>query len=203
MIHNVFTMSDFQKIRVWLQNFPFLTGDDYDFFEPFLTLKKIEAQEITLSEGQVCREMAFVNSGVFRLYYLSDGKEINSHFFLEHEFMADFNSFLQQKPSRYFLQALEPAEMVTFDAQLLQKAYDSSKNWERFGRLMAEYSYKITVERVESFLFMDGRQRYLRLLESRPHIFERVPLYHIASYLGMERESLSRIRKKITQERRM
>ncbi|MEI6758256.1 MAG: Crp/Fnr family transcriptional regulator [Chlorobium sp.] len=196
-------MSDFQEIRGWLENFPFLTKEDYDFFEPFLTLKKIGAQEVVFAEGQVCREMAFVNSGAFRLYYLADGKEINSHFFLENEFMADFNSFLQEKPSRYFLQALEPSEIVTFDSQLLQNAYDSSKNWERFGRLMAEYSYKITVDRVESFLFMDGKERYLKLLESRPHIFERVPLYHIASYLGMERESLSRIRKKITQERRM
>jgi CRP/FNR family transcriptional regulator len=203
MIHNVFIMGDFQKIKGWLQDFSFLTEEDYDFFEPFLMLKKIAPQEVILSEGQVCREMAFVNSGAFRLYYLSDGKEINSHFFIENDFMADFNSFLQQKPSRYFLQALESAEMVTFDAQLLQQAYDSSKNWERFGRLMAEYSYKITVERVESFLFMDGKERYLRLLESRPYIFERVPLYHIASYLGMERESLSRIRKKIIRERRM
>ena len=196
-------MSDFEEIKGWLQNFPFLTDEDYDFFEPFLSLKKIRPQEVILSEWQICREMAFVNSGAFRLYYLQDGKEINSHFFLEHEFMVDFGSFLHQKPSRSYIEALEAAEIVTFDYQLLQDAYNTSKNWERFGRLMAEYSYNITVERVESFLFLDGSERYLKLLESRPHIFDRVPLYHIASYLGMERESLSRIRKKITQSARM
>ena len=196
-------MSDFEEIRGWLQNFPFLTTEDYDFFKPFLTLKKIRPQEIILSEGEICREMAFINSGAFRLYYLQDGKEINSHFFLEHEFMVDFSSFLHQKPSRSYIEALEAAEIVTFNYQLLQDAYNTSKNWERFGRLMAEYTYTITVDRVDSFLFLDGKERYLKLVETRPHIFDRVPLYHIASYLGMERESLSRIRKKITQTARM
>jgi CRP/FNR family transcriptional regulator len=192
-------MSDFKEIRSWLQNYSFLTEADYDFFEPFLKRKTVGAQQLILREGQTCREMMFINSGVFRLFYSVDGKEINSHFFLENEFMADFDSFFNRKISRYSIESLEPSDVVVIDYQLLQDAYDTSKNWERFGRLMAEQYSRITVERVESFLFMDGSERYLRLLETKPSIFQRVPLYHIASYLGMERESLSRIRKKITQ----
>ncbi len=68
---------------------------------------------------------------------------------------------------------------------------------------MAEFSYKITTQRVESFLFMNGKERYLNLLETEPHLVDRVPLYHIASYLGIERESLSRLRKKIVSKKRL
>jgi CRP-like cAMP-binding protein len=147
--------------------------------------------------------MGFVNSGLFRMYYLSHGKEINTNFFFENNFLVDHDSFINQKPSRYFIQALEDSEIIAIDYQLLQKAYTSSKNWERFGRLTSELHIKMLAERVESFLFMEGKDRYLQLVKTHPCIFERVPLYHIASYLGMERESLSRIRRKITEERRM
>lgn len=192
-------MGQFHQFKTWLQQVSFLTAEDCALFEPYLCIKRIENKQILLSEGQVCRDMAFVNSGSFRMYYIADGKEINTHFSFEDEFVVDYDSFLQHKPSRYYIQALEPGEVVTFHFQTLQKAYDESHNWERFGRMMAEYSYKKTTERIESFLFMDGKERYLNLMQMQPRILERVPLYHIASYLGIERESLSRLRKKLIQ----
>jgi CRP/FNR family transcriptional regulator, anaerobic regulatory protein len=190
-------MSNFQQFKNWLQQVSFLQEEDCKMFEPFLKNKTVAVKEILLSEGQVCREMGFVNKGAFRTYYLSEGKEINTHFCFENEFVVDYDSFMQHKPSRYFIQAVEDAEITTFQLQHLQEAYNKSKNWERFGRIMAEYSYQITTQRVESFLFMNGEERYLQLLEKQPQLLERVPLYHIASYLGLERESLSRLRKKI------
>ncbi|MFT5648179.1 MAG: CRP/FNR family transcriptional regulator, partial [Aureispira sp.] len=94
------------------------------------------------------------------------------------------------------------SEIVTFNFSTLEAAYDLSHRWERFGRLMAEKSYQMTTNRVESFLFKNGEQRYLEALEDA-RLFERIPLYHIASYLGIERESLSRLRKKIAQKKRL
>ena len=131
---------------------------------------------------------------------MSDGKEINTQFVFENEFVTDYDSFLQSKPSRYFIQALEDSEIVTFNLIALQNAYNQSQNWERFGRMVAEQSYKLTTQRVESFLFLDGEQRYLDLVKSQPQILDRIPLYHIASYIGLERESLSRLRRKIANQ---
>jgi CRP/FNR family transcriptional regulator, anaerobic regulatory protein len=190
-------MSNFQQFKTWLKTFSFLTEQDCALFEPSLRTIKIENKQNLISEGQVCKELGFINKGSFRVYYLQEGKEINTHFCFENEFVMDYDSFLQEKPSRYYIQALEDSEIVVFNLQTLQNAYNSSQNWERFGRIMAEYSYKITTNRVESFMFMDAEQRYLDVLKHQPKILERVPLYHVASYLGMERESLSRIRKKI------
>ncbi len=190
-------MSEFELFKNWLKHISFLTEADCSLFEPFLKTKLFQTKEHFLSEGKTCQEIGFVNRGSFRTYYLSDDKEINTRFVFENDFVVDYDSFLEAKPSKYFIEALEESEIVTFDLQALLNAYHQSHNWERFGRLMAEQSYKLTTKRVESFLFLDGEQRYLDLLKNEPKIFDRIPLYHIASYLGMERESLSRLRKKI------
>jgi CRP/FNR family transcriptional regulator, anaerobic regulatory protein len=196
-------MGEFAQFKTWLKQVSFLTEQDCNLFQPFLHKKQVAAKAHLLQQDKICREIGFINSGAFRMYYLSDGKEINTHFSFDNEFVVDYDSFLHHKPSRYCIQALEDAEIVTFNLEALQQAYNQSQNWERFGRTMAEYSYKITTQRVESFLFLDGEQRYKQLLDNQPQIFERVPLYHIASYLGLERESLSRLRKKITAKKRL
>jgi len=190
-------MSDFILFKEFLKNVSFLTEEDCSLFEPFLGTTTFKAKDYFLTEGKICVEIGFINKGCFRTYYLSDGKEINTHFTFENEFVTDYDSFLQEKPSRYFIQALEDAEIVTFNLPALKNAYDQSQNWERFGRMVAEQSYKLTTRRVESFLFMDGEERYLDVQKNQPRIMERIPLYHIASYIGLERESLSRLRKKI------
>jgi CRP-like cAMP-binding protein len=193
-------MSEFRQFKEWLKQVSFLTEADCALFEPLLKIKRCRAKEQVLAEGKICTEIGFINRGSFRTYYLSDGKEINTRFVFENDFVVDYDSFLEAKPGKYFIQALEDAEIVTFNLEALQKAYNQSQNWERFGRIMAEQSYKLTTQRVESFLFMDGEQRYLDLIENHPVIFDRIPLYHIASYLGLERESLSRLRKKISRK---
>ncbi len=190
-------MSQFAQFKAYLKNVSFLTESDCTLFEPFLKTENLNAKQNFLEAGKTCRHIGFINSGALRMFYINGDKEINTHFTFENDFVVDYDSFLTQKPGRYFIQALEDTQVVTFNFDALQNAYQQSKNWERFGRIIAEQSYKLTTARVESFLFLDGEQRYTQLLGAAPHIFDRVPLYHIASYLGLERESLSRLRKKI------
>ncbi len=190
-------MKGVEQIKAWMESVPFLTKEDLDLFEPFLSVTTFAEKQLLLSEGEICREICFVTSGLFRIYYLSDGKEINTGFFFENEFVVDYESFINQKPSRFYIEALEDSVVIPLPHDLLMHAYNTSKNRERFGRMKAEEVARMTAERVESFLFMDGKARSLWLVKERPNIFERVSLYHIASCLGMERESLSRIRKAI------
>jgi hypothetical protein len=75
--------------------------------------------------------------------------------------------------------------------------YETHPNWGKFGRLLAESFFNIAQTRTEEFLFFSHEQRYIRLLEEHPHIVERIPAYHISSYLGITNPSLSRIRKRI------
>ncbi len=190
-------MNDFSKIKLFLQTMSFITEDDFGLFEPYLQTKRIKSKDFFSENNKICREIGFINSGTFRVFYLLDGKEINTRFCFESEFVVDYASFLEEKPSKYYIQALSDTEIITLDLKNLQNTYNKSHNWERFGRVMAESSYQTTIQRVDDFLFLDGKQRYEQLLEKESHILEKVPLYHIASYLGLERESLSRLRKKL------
>lgn len=176
---------------------PVITDADCDMFIPHIKVKTFSKGSFFLSEGNISHEIGYINKGSFRIYYLLNEKEVNTNFFFEKEFVVDYKSFLLQRPSKYYIQALEDTELATFPRVELLNAYDTSHSWERFGRIIAEKLYVDATERGEEFLFLTGEQRYKNLLKDRPKIFERVPLYHIASYLGIERESLSRLRRKI------
>ncbi|MCP4438499.1 MAG: Crp/Fnr family transcriptional regulator [Aureispira sp.] len=191
-----------EPFRNWVKQVPFLEEEDCLLFESALKVRSYAKKDWVIQAGQVCRELGFINKGAFRLFYITDeGKEINTHFFFENEFLADYRSFLDQAPSHYYIAAIEPAEVVFFDYSTLQNAYQQSPRWSQFGRLMAEQAYKISMDRTASFLFYEGKERYLELEKNAAHILQRVPLYHIASYLGLERESLSRLRKKIAENK--
>ena len=168
------------------------------YFKEVRQTKNLAAKEYFVREGEVCREMTFVNHGVLRMFYTTeDGKEINTRFFFEDDFVAAFQSFLTQRPGRYSIQALKDCELVTIPFTRLLDAYNNSSLWGKFGRIIAEKSYISAEQYTESLLFYNSEERYLKLLKAHPKVFEQVPLYHIASYLGIERESLSRLRKKL------
>lgn len=189
----------YQQFKEYLRSTHLVTEEDCAFFEPHLKTRQLKTKDLFVSEGNVCREIGFIVKGAFRTYYIVNGKEVNTCFFFENDFVVDYDSFLAEKPGKYFIEALEDAEILVFTADVLREAYNKSHNWERFGRIMAEQTYRMSTERVESFLFMTGEERYLKLQETQPILFNRLPLYHIASYLGLERETISRLRRKIAQ----
>ena len=196
-------MENLAIFSAYLKQVPFLTEADCQFFTRFLGEQVYQKAKLFLEPGRICHHIGFVCKGVFRVYYLADGKEVNTRFILENDFVVDYDSFSNQKPSKYYIEALEPAELIVFTLPTLISAYDHSHNWERFGRLIAERAYRETITRVESFLFMEAEERYLQLITEHSSYLERIPLYHLASYLGIERESLSRIRKKIAHSERL
>lgn len=169
------------------------------FFAADERTRYVKAKEYYTRSGDVSRELAFLNSGVMRMFFVrADGKEINIRFFFENDFVVSYQSFLLQKPGRYFIQALKDCELVTIPYSTLQNAYTNSPLHDKFGRIIAERSYIHAEQHTESLLFYNAQERYLKLLKAHPRIFEQVPLYHIASYLGIERESLSRLRRKLS-----
>lgn len=177
-----------------------VTDIDCEIFEPYLKYRTLAKHDFFAQAGQTCREIGFIYKGLFRIYHLNEeGKEINTHFFMDNDFVSLYPSFLHQKPANHYAQALEDSELVILDYETLQKAYAISHRWSEFGRKVAEACYLEAIDRIESFHFLSGEERYLQLQASHPHYFERIPLYHIASYLGLERESLSRLRRKLAQ----
>lgn len=185
------------NFKIQIRTITDFSEEECELFVPYIKHKTLKKGDFILKEGQKVNEIAFVEKGVLRLYHLADHKEINNHFFLENDYAVSYLDFLKGTPSRYNILALESCELLTFNAQALEQAYAQSKNWERFGRIIAESAYATATNRFESFLFLSAKERYLQMLKNYPNYIHRIPLYHLASYLGIERESLSRIRKEI------
>ncbi len=147
----------------------------------------------------VCVELGFILQGTFRSYIIDSktGDEKNIWLYSKNGFVVTFKSFLNQIPCEYYTSAITDAQVVCINITDLQKLYTASHRWEKFGRLMAETAFNVAMNRVEGFLIQSPEERYTEMLKAHPDVFDNVPLYHIASYLGIQGPSLSRIRKRM------
>lgn len=150
-----------------------------------------------LLAGDVCREAAFVESGVFRFYINTGERNATYYFAAENEFICEYPSFLQQRSSDRNIQALEPAEVFVIGFDDLQRFYREVDCGERFGRLIAEEIFVDSIEQLASFYQDKPAVRYQNFVRRFPRLVQRLPQYHIASYVGIEPQSLSRIRRRL------
>ena len=175
-----------------------MNAEDLALLLPIGMHQSLKKKDNLLIEGEVCKHIYYISKGFFRMYYIDlEGNEINTRFTEQDNFMVDFQSFLTQKPSRYYWQAMEDAEIISFAFDDVQRLYTSSAAWQKFGRLIAEHVYLQLNERVEMLRFMSPQERYLFLMETRPELFNQISQFQMASYLGIKPESLSRLRKRL------
>jgi CRP-like cAMP-binding protein len=170
-------------------------ADSMSFWKP----RKIKKGDFFNMQYLVCNDLGLVVKGVFRIYYShpDTSEETNIFFFSENQFIVSFRSFITRNACHYFIQAMEDSEMFYINYHHLTSLYDTHPNWAKFGRLLAELFFTYSQTRAEELLFFSHEQRYLRLLDEHPNILDRIPAYHISSYLGIKNPSLSRIRKRI------
>lgn len=182
-----------------LKNFAALTDQDIAESQPFWKARKINKGDFFNMQRMVCNDLGLVVKGIFRIYYHDPNTEEdkNLFFFSENQFVVSFRSFISQTPCWYFIEAMEHSEIVFISYRDLNALYEANPNWGKFGRLLAELFFAYAQSRTEEFMFFSHEQRYLKLLEEHPNIVDRIPAYHIASFLGITNPSLSRIRKRI------
>jgi len=148
-----------------------------------------------VKEGQISRYIGFIVKGCLMCVYNNDGKEFIDEFSLDNEFISAYASFITGTPADKDIICLEDSELLILSYSNLQELYEIDPVFERTGRLMAEMLFMNWQQRVKSLLLDNAETRYLRLTENRPDLIQRVPQYHIAQYLGVSPETLSRIRK--------
>jgi CRP-like cAMP-binding protein len=147
----------------------------------------------------ICKHLGFVLDGVFRIYRAKPetGEEKNMMFFTNNDFIASYKSFLTQTECTYYTESMVHSRILYIHIDHLNLLYRQSHEWERFGRILAESALNAVMTSTEGFLFHTPEERYLQLIEKHPDIFNAIPLYHIASLLGIQGASLSRIRKRM------
>lgn len=161
--------------------------------------KTLDKGAFFVEQGQICRWIAFVTSGALRTWYRNEkGEDTTSCFCTENHFSTAYKSFILQAPSDISIQALVPTEILVISHRHLQELYASSAAWQQIGRVFAEREY-IVMEQYAAVLNNDSaKEKYLRLLTEQPQIIQLAPVQYIASYLGVTRRTLSRIRREVT-----
>ncbi len=179
-----------------------LTDEEFSRCTKFFVPKKIRKKHFLLQEGDVCKFITFVNHGCLRAYTIDKkGEEHIIQFAIEDWWISDANSFLTQKPAIYNIDALEDSELLLLFKEDRERLLTEIPKFERFFRLLQEANYVATHKRINATLSESAEERYLEFISDYPALVQRVQQKHIASYLGITPEALSRIRKQLAKKK--
>jgi CRP-like cAMP-binding protein len=175
-----------------------LTKNEWEFFSKQLKKQKFKAQTILLKEGSIANSIYFIETGLLRTYHLHDGREINTYFACDTQLISAFSSFITQTSSFETLEAIEDSIVYALPFDNLTELYKTSNKFEKLGRLLAEKNYLCVLDRTYTMQTKKAKQKYLDFINTYDKkIVQNVPQHHIASFLGIAPESLSRVRKQI------
>jgi CRP-like cAMP-binding protein len=179
-----------------IQNYTSLSNEALEAINNCLTKTTLYKNDYLLKEGNICRHLYFLEKGLLRGYYNLDGKEITHWFSSNEDFVTSFFSFTTQQTSVENIQAIENCELYGISKQQLNNLCSSYHEIEKLVRIAYEKYYIRLEDRFVNAQFKTAKERYNDLLLNTPQLLERAPLGHIASYLGISQETLSRIRSK-------
>lgn len=191
-------MHPFQK---FIQNYVTLSAEDWSKIESCLTRQVFEKETLILEEGKICRHLYFLERGLLRFFIYKDGNDITKYFTDIPYCFTSQKSFTAQQPANESIETLEPSiiwQMSYKDAHKLLIL----TSWNAFIRKLLQEVQVYTEEILETLQTETAEQRYRKMLKENDQLLQRVPLKHLASYLGIAPQSLSRIRKKVLSKAR-
>jgi len=166
-------------------------------FQQLMKKNSFQKNHILHEEDTVCNHLYLIEKGIARSFYYKDGKDITAHFATEQGTITAIDSFIQRKKSRYTIELLEDSDIISISQQDIQQLLESKPHYEKYVRVFLEQIYIDLAERIEDLLFHTAKERYEKLLKNNPNLLQRVNLKHIASFIGITQETLSRIRAQV------
>jgi CRP-like cAMP-binding protein len=176
------------------RQFNIVPQEELERVAPHVREIRLDKNEHWLRPGQTCRHLAFIQSGLLRSYFNGKGEEHTNCIRFAGDVMTAYTSFITGHASLEGLQALTPCTLEVLPKDIMETHYRTSRAWQELGRMFAELAYIELEERVQSFQLLTAAERYAQLMDKHPQLILEIPLQHIASYLGISRETLSRIR---------
>ena len=192
----------FSKLKAHFAETDFFSDEEFEKLISFFTVATLKKKEFFNKQGNLCRHLAFVNSGCLRAFHTDDkGDEFTMYFAFLNWWVGDKTSFYSGTPSRFSVQAMEDSEIFYADKIKWEKALDAIPVFEKWYRVKIRKSYEATQQKIIDTQTESAEQKYLKLLKNAPDIVQRIPQHYIASFLGIKPQSLSRIRKNIIKEK--
>ena len=194
-------LNQFALIRKNIEKQIVINDEEFKVFSDYLIEKKISKRDFFLKEGEVCNYTGFVNAGCFRTFTRDkDGNENVTRFAIEDYWIGDLYSYLTGDVSPYNIEATMDSTVLMIHKNDMEKVYEKVPKFERFFRIIVQRGYIALEKRFSIDLSSSALQKYENLLQKFNDIELRVSQKHIASYLGITAESLSRIKRKTYQK---
>ena len=160
--------------------------------------RKVRRKQFLLQEGDVCRYYNFVLAGCFRMFLADEkGTEHIIQFATENWWVADIGSFHSRQPSSFYIEALEPSEVLRISKDDLINLYQNNPKLDRYFRVLVENAFVKMQQRVVQNISSTAEERYQDFIDKYPHLINRIPQIHIASFIGITPEFLSKVRKNL------
>lgn len=184
-----------------LSRFIELSEQDWNEIAAKVTERHFDRGDFITSPGEINKYTNFIIKGSVRVFYVDEnGFEHNIQLGLPNWWMGDFSSYIMQEPGLLYTEALESTDVLAFSYEDLQTLYEKVPKMERFFRLLIQKAYVAFQSRVLSNLSQDAEDRYLKFRNKYPEMDQKISQKHIASYLGISAEFLSKIKKRIAEK---
>ena len=171
-----------------------LSDEMYRRFIELTEKKLLNKKELFAQQGKVCYHLGFIESGVLRSYIEKDAEEYIKDFYFPESFVVAYGSFLSGKPCIGSIQALKETHLITLSRSAYDMLLKESNEWFKFGKYISDNLLIKKCRKETSFLMDSAYERYNLLLKTYPNIEQHVSQHHIAAYLGIHPESLSRLK---------
>ncbi len=190
----------FEQLYKSIEEHVSLSDEEWELCKNNFRPKRMLKRQFLFQEGDVCRELTFVEKGALYSYSVdSDGNRHVLRFAFDGWWMADLQSFFTGNLSTLNIEVLEDCELLVLDRKNHEKLLEEILVYGRYHRIILQNAYVAIQRRVENALGLTAEEKYARLLEHNPEFMNRVPLNLVASYLGMSPETLSRVRGNLAQ----
>lgn len=173
-----------------------MKGEIADRIRSFGKIETYGAGDFILKEGQICKKACLVVKGLTRSFYLNDGVDITSRFMEEGFIVTSWISYYTQQPGNEFIEAVEDTTMACINYTDIEKLYADFPEFNIVGRKQVEHAFYLAEQRTQLLRKHTAEEKYKLFLDYHPTLLQRVSLKHIATYLGMNEETLSRVRTK-------
>jgi len=171
-----------------------LSNESLEAFESILIRKEFKKNEIILEQGQVSRYMYIAKKGIIRQFYYKDGRDITEHFSSEGQIVACIESLFLKEPTQLAIEVIESSVIYLINYDKFKNLANLYSDINTLFQNILEYKLVVSQQKADSWRFESSRQRYERFLKEYPEIAKRASVAHIASYLIMTPETLSRVR---------
>jgi len=188
-----------ESFKLFLKSIVPLSDQEFENYSPYFKTRTLGRNSYFAEIGKTSHEAAFIKKGLLRTYYINEkSEEVTSCFCVENNLTASYKSFISQQPSELCIQAVEDSQLITISYNDLQILYQKSPLWQNIGRTIAERQYMVMEQYASVLCNESAKQKYMRMLKEQPAVVNKASVNDIASYLGITRRTLSRIRKEIS-----